>query len=59
MRDMPLFKILTGGLGVGSGLFAENQYRVSHLRTLPVHCERDKLTRATPNATVIIVAAVR
>jgi hypothetical protein len=60
MRDMPLLVILTGGLRVRSGVFAENLYAVvGHLRTLPVHCERDKLTSATTQATPMIVAALR
>jgi hypothetical protein len=59
MVDMPLLVILTGGLSVRSGIFAENQYRVGHLRTLPVHRERDKLTSATTNAIVMSVAALR
>ncbi len=59
MIDMPLLVILTGGLSVRSGIFPENQYRVGHLRTLPVHWERDKLTSATTNAIAMIVAALR
>ena len=32
----PFAVVLTGGRGVGSGIFAEDQYCVCHVRTLPV-----------------------
>lgn len=57
---MPLLVLLTGGLGVGSGVFAEDQDFIGgHRLNLPVHCDRDKLAKATTNATLMIVAALR
>jgi hypothetical protein len=57
---MPLLVLLTGGLGVRSGVFAEDQdVARSHTLNLPIHCDRDKLASATTNATLMIAAALQ
>ena len=56
---MPLFVLLTGGLRVGSGVFAENQHTVGHVCKLAGQVDRDKLASATTQATDMIVAALR